>query len=117
MYPEEGKNFIKFQAHDKQIMRELIGFYDFESILKPAHMKDARCSNCSEFTCKCTESSTQVTHYHAGIMYSLIIVDLDSNLILEKKEFCKDGGTLASSYKILFHTLLLYNIFQMPESK
>lgn len=93
IYPEKGENFIKFEAYDKQVMSELVGFYDFESILKPAYVKTSRCP-CHKFTCKCNESFTEVTHYHAGVMYSLIIVDLDGNLVLEKREFCENGGKM-----------------------
>ena len=90
---------------------EIIGFLDFESILKKN--EKLNCPNCLKENCKCLFSHKWDLQIHSPIIYSLVFIDKRKEIIFEKVysgEDCIEDlvNTLNKNEKIFLSRLQQY---------
>lgn len=82
-------SIMKFKNLKNQIPLEYIGFLDFECILPDTSVI---CNECSHLRCKCDRSFTHIITNQIPIVYSFIILDMNSKIIHEKTYSGEDAA-------------------------
>jgi hypothetical protein len=79
--PLEGNNILRFKNFKKKFPINLIGFYDFESILKPVSYT---CDNCEKKKLKKCTHKTVKENKHIPSTYSFIILNYKYEIVKRK---------------------------------
>ena len=78
---------IKFKHFNRKYQSEIFGFYDLESVLVPTG-EIRKCELCGN-TCKCDTACTLKESYHRPVVWSLLLMDVDGEILVEKVGFCE----------------------------
>ena len=90
MQTKHGKKpIIKFKKHKNRFELPIVGFADFESILKPC--TNQTCEQCNSFPCICAKSFSVETQQHSVFCYSLIFVDKAGKVFREESYTGQDA--------------------------
>ena len=102
-YPAEGDK-IKFTHHSRLGKVPVIGFCDFESLLKQCSVGEVKCEkNCELAQCECNVPITEDVELHQPVGFSIVFVDSE-DLVFFQEEY---AGT--DCVKYFYKRLAVYD--------
>lgn len=88
--PNEDEK-IKFKNYKNQHMQDLVGFLDFECLLKPG--ENVKCTDCKRVRCKCDKSFSELVNHQDPFAYSFVVMNSKNDIIHEKTYIGEDAAT------------------------